>query len=69
MIVKWYENLAKELNIPLIMIDTPFNNEYEVSERRIKYFVGQFQHGIKQLEEISGKNLILKIGRSHGDIL
>ncbi|HEY4533487.1 MAG TPA: 2-hydroxyacyl-CoA dehydratase family protein [Fusobacterium sp.] len=55
MIVKWYENLAKELNIPLIMIDTPFNNEYEVSERRIKYFVGQFQHGIKQLEEISGK--------------
>ena len=54
-VVKWYENISRELNIPLIMIDTPYNNEYEVSESRIKYFRGQFEYGIKQLEEISGK--------------
>ena len=29
--IKWYENLAKELNIPMIMIDIPFNPDYEVS--------------------------------------
>lgn len=23
--IKWYENIAKELNIPMIMIDIPFN--------------------------------------------
>ncbi len=55
MVVKWYENLAKELNIPLIMIDVPYNDEYEISPRRIKYFRKQFEYGIKQLEEISGK--------------
>ncbi len=54
-VVKWYENLSKKLNIPLIMIDTPFNNEDQVSESRIKYFRGQFEYAIKQLEEISGK--------------
>lgn len=54
-VVKWYENLARELDIPLIMIDTPFNNEDEVTESRVEYFKGQFEHGIKQLEELTGK--------------
>ena len=30
--IKWYENLAKELNIPMFMIDIPFNPDYEVSD-------------------------------------
>lgn len=29
-VVKWYENLSKELRIPLIMFDTPFNHTDEV---------------------------------------
>lgn len=56
-VVKWYENLARELDIPLIMIDTPFNNDDEVSESRIEYFKGQFEHAIKQLEDLTGKKL------------
>ena len=24
-VIKWYENLSKELNIPSLMFDTPFN--------------------------------------------
>lgn len=54
-LVKWYENLAKELNIPLICIDVPYNQEYEVSQERIDYIKGQFKEAIRQLEEICGK--------------
>lgn len=31
-LIKWYENLSKELNIPLICIDVPYNVEYEVTQ-------------------------------------
>lgn len=54
-VVKWYENIARELDIPLIMIDTAFNDEDDVSASRIKYFVEQFKYAITQLEEISGR--------------
>ena len=30
--IKWYENLARELNIPMILLDIPFNPDYEVSD-------------------------------------
>ena len=54
-VIKWYENIARERNIPLILIDTAYNDDDNVSESRIKYFIEQFNYGIKQLEEISGK--------------
>lgn len=53
--IKWYENLAKELDIPLIMIDIPFTTDYEVSDAQVAYVKGQFEEAIKQLEEITGK--------------
>lgn len=53
--MKWYENLAKELNIPLIMIDIPFNPDNEVSPEEIAYVKAQFLDAVKQLEEITGK--------------
>ncbi|MCR5649128.1 MAG: 2-hydroxyacyl-CoA dehydratase [Oscillospiraceae bacterium] len=52
---KWYENLSKELNIPLIMIDIPFNPDNEVSRDEIEYVKAQFLDAVKQLEEITGK--------------
>lgn len=54
-VIKWYENIAKELNIPMILIDTPFNYEYEVNEQNIRYMKGQILEAIKRLEEITGK--------------
>jgi len=54
-LVKWYENLAKELNIPLICIDVPYNVDYEVTQERVDYIKGQFKEAIRQLEEICGK--------------
>ena len=54
-VIKWYESLARELNIPLIMIDAAYNNSGEVSQSRIDYFVEQFKEAANQLEKISGK--------------
>lgn len=52
---KWYENLSKELNIPLIMIDIPFNPDNDVSRDEIEYVKAQFLDAVKQLEGITGK--------------
>ncbi|MCR5083535.1 MAG: 2-hydroxyacyl-CoA dehydratase [Parasporobacterium sp.] len=52
--IKWYENLSIELNIPLIMIDIPFNPDYEVSDAEVKYVKAQFLAAIKQLEDLTG---------------
>ncbi len=53
--MNWYENLAYELDIPLIMIDVPFNDKYNADEKRIAYVRGQFDAAIEQLCEITGK--------------
>jgi benzoyl-CoA reductase/2-hydroxyglutaryl-CoA dehydratase subunit BcrC/BadD/HgdB len=53
--IKWYENLAKDLNIPMIIIDIPFNPDYEVSDAQVAYVKAQFMEAIKQLEELTGK--------------
>lgn len=54
-VMKWYENLAQDLKIPLIFIDVPFNPDYTVSEAEIDYIADQFADAVKQLEEITGK--------------
>ena len=54
-VIKWYENLAKTLNIPLIMFDMPFNHTYEVPDHSVKYMRGQIEHAIRQLEDITKK--------------
>lgn len=53
--IKWYENLAKELDIPMILLDIPFNPDYEVSDAQAAYVKGQFLDAIRQLESITGK--------------
>lgn len=53
--IKWYENLAKELDIPMILLDIPFNPDYEVSDAQAAYVKGQFLDAIHQLEALTGK--------------
>ena len=52
--IKWYENLSKELNIPMILIDIPFNHDYEVSDAQTAYVKAQFLAAIRELEELTG---------------
>lgn len=54
-LLKWYENLACELQIPLIMIDLPYNHSYEVEQERVDYIKSQFTEAIRQLEKICGR--------------
>ena len=55
MMTKWYENIARMHNIPLIMIDIPFSNTVDTPEEKVDYLIGQFDYAIKQLEELTGK--------------
>ena len=52
---KWYENIARMHNIPLVMVDIPYNNTVEVDDAYVAYIRGQFDDAIKQLEKISGR--------------
>ena len=52
---KWYENIARMRNIPLIMIDIPYNNTVDVHDTNVAYVRAQFDSAIKQLEELTGK--------------
>lgn len=54
-VLNWYENLSEELGIPLIVIDTPFNEDFGPDSKRAYYVKGQFDDAIRQLEEITGK--------------
>lgn len=54
-LLKWYENLAAELGIPCICIDTPYNYEMPVSQRSKDYIKGQLEHAVTQLEQICGR--------------
>lgn len=50
--IKWYENLAIELNIPMILLDIPFNPDYEVSQAEIDYVSAQFWDAVRTLENL-----------------
>ena len=52
---KWFENVAERFQIPLLLIDAPYNTEEEVTQDRIDYIKEQFQELIQQLEIICGK--------------
>ena len=52
-VIKWYESIARSLNVPMILIDTPFNHEYEVNGQNVKYIKGQILEAITQLEDIT----------------
>lgn len=52
-VIKWYENIAKELHIPMIMIDTPFNHQYQVNDQNTAYIKGQLLEAVTKLEGIT----------------
>lgn len=54
-VIKWYENIAKELNIPIVMFDMPFNHTYEVPDHSVRYIRSQFEKAIGLLQQITGR--------------
>ncbi len=55
--MKWYENLALELDIPLFMIDIPHLTEEVCDADRIAYIRAQFDDCIAGLEKLTGKKM------------
>ena len=55
--IKWYENLALELDIPLILIDIPHLEGESCDSDRVKYIRAQFDDCIARLETITGKTM------------
>ena len=53
--IKWYEDLARQLQIPMFLIDIPFNPDYEVSDAQLAYVRAQFWDVIHRLEAFTGK--------------
>ena len=54
-VIKWYENIAEELCVPMILFDLPFNHRYEVSAQNIAYIKAQILEAIRRLETITGR--------------
>ena len=52
--IKWYENLAQELGVPMLMLDIPFNPDYDVPQSIIDYVSAQFWDVVAKLEELFG---------------
>ena len=54
-LTKWYENLARQLGIPIFFIDTCYNPMDYVTETRVRYVRAQIDQLIKDLCEFTGK--------------
>lgn len=69
-LTKWYENLARQMNIPIFFIDTCYNPWDYVTETRVRYVRAQIDQLIHDLCAFTGKvwdenrfNEIMKISR------
>lgn len=72
-VVKWYENLAYNLDIPFVMYDVPYNTDAYFRPDKINYIKDQTQGVIEQLEKISGRTFdydkfqrVLEISNENG---
>ena len=54
-LTKWYENLARQMNIPIFFIDTCYNPWDYVTETRVRYVRAQIDQLIKDLCAFTGK--------------
>ncbi len=55
LLTKWYENLARQLDIPVFFIDTCYNPMDCVTETRVRYVCAQIDQLIRDLCAFTGK--------------
>lgn len=55
-LMKWYENLSRNLDIPIFFMDCLYNYyEEEPAPHKVKFVRSQFENNIKKMEEFFGK--------------
>ncbi len=52
---KWYENLAWKYDIPLLLLDVPYQTQADFEEEKLAYMQDQLQGIVDQLEKITGR--------------
>jgi len=58
-VLYWYKNLAHHWNVPLVLLDTPFNFR-RITEHDVDYMSAQLKEMIPQLEKISRRAFSLE---------
>ena len=56
-VVKWFEALARQFNVPLFVLDTPFLYGDAIASHALAYVAGQLEDLIRWLERVAGRRL------------
>ncbi len=56
-VVKWYQVLANHFNVPLFLLDTPYQHEPELSDHTIQYVAAQLEELIAWVTRHTGRKL------------
>ena len=54
-VIKWYENLSHNLDIPFLLLDIPYNTDGYYTANKTSYIKAQLQYIIDEFERITGK--------------
>ena len=55
-VTKWYEVLARHFNVPLVLIDTPYLHDGELTEHASRYVRAQFDDLIVAIENVTRRS-------------
>ncbi len=55
--VKWWENLSRQLDVPLLVVDAAYRVDEPVEEHHIRYFVSELKGLIDFLEEKTNRKM------------
>ena len=53
--LQWYRQMARMLDVPLLLLDFPYRNTSQVSGQQLAYLRGQVQALIARLETLTGR--------------
>lgn len=56
-VVKWFEALARHLNVPLFVLDTPYLPDDAVAPHTLAYVAGQLEDLVRWLEQTAARRL------------
>jgi benzoyl-CoA reductase/2-hydroxyglutaryl-CoA dehydratase subunit BcrC/BadD/HgdB len=56
-VLKWYQSLARELNVPLFLLDAPYQHEPGLSDHTVQYIASQLEELIAWVTRQTGRKL------------
>jgi benzoyl-CoA reductase/2-hydroxyglutaryl-CoA dehydratase subunit BcrC/BadD/HgdB len=56
-VIKWYQALAQELNVPLFLLDAPYQHEPGLADHTVQYVASQLEEMIAWVTRYTGRKL------------